>query len=195
VFLDSRLAPGYIGWVVPGVGGTQVGLACTTGHRPDLPAFVSKVSRVFDFSRATVESHRAGPIPVGGSVRPFAADRVLLVGDAAGHVSPLTAGGIHNALELGRLAGRAVAHHLLDNGPRPESVLERHTPDRPVKQLMRRALEVAPPNRLLDAVAFSRPALALARLVFFHHRGLLSGEGWRALMEPAVPAHRLDEAS
>ena len=28
VFLDSQIAPGYIAWVVPGLGVTQVGLAC-----------------------------------------------------------------------------------------------------------------------------------------------------------------------
>ena len=33
-FLDSRLAPGYLAWVVPGVGGAQVGLACRPPHRP-----------------------------------------------------------------------------------------------------------------------------------------------------------------
>jgi len=194
VFLDSHLAPGYIGWVVPGVGVTQVGLACVAGHRPDLPAFVSKIAPVFDFTRAEVQSHRAGPIPVGGSIRRFTAGRVMLIGDAAGHVSPLTAGGIHNALEIGRLAGRAVAAHLLDGGPHPAEIVGKARPSSPIKRTLRGAMSTAPSNRLIDAVAFSRPALALARLVFFHHRGLLSAEGWRALTEPAVSAHRIERA-
>jgi flavin-dependent dehydrogenase len=195
VFLDTKLAPGYIAWVVPGIGVTQVGLACDGGRRPDLPAFVERLERVFDFSKAQVTSHRAGPIPVGGSVSPTGAERIALVGDSAGHVSPLTAGGIHNALELGRLAGRAVADHLLDGGPHPASVLERHAPANAAKQALRRAWNVAPPNRLIDALAFSRPALAMARLVFFHHRGLLSVEGWKALTQPAVEIEEVDQAS
>lgn len=194
VFLDSDLAPGYIAWVVPGVGVTQVGLACLSGRRPDLPAFVRRIESVFDFSRATVESHRAGPIPVGGPVRRFATDRIMLIGDAAGHVSPLTAGGIHSALEIGRLAGHAVAEHLIDGGPHPSVVVGRRAPSNPVKRVLRRVMSLAPPNRLIDSVAFSRPALAFARLVFFHHRGLLSAEGWRALTEPAVEARRIASA-
>jgi flavin-dependent dehydrogenase len=190
VFLDSHLAPGYIGWVVPGLGVTQVGLAGLSGRGIDLPAFVAKVASVFDFDTARVLSHRAGAIPVGGPVRPMAHDRVMLIGDAAGQVSPLTAGGIHSALELGRLAGRAVAAHLLDDGPHPATVLACHPTAGPVKKALRRALNLAPPNRLIDTVLFARPALAFARLVFFHHRGLLSAEGWRALTQPAVPAAR-----
>lgn len=186
VFLDSQLAPGYIGWLVPGVGITQIGLACVSGHRPNLPAFLERLESVFDFRRAEVLSHRAGAIPVGGPVEPLAADRVMLIGDAAGHVSPLTAGGIHNALELGRIAGRAVAEHLLDAGPHPAGVVASRAPSNPVKLALRRVMSLAPPNRLIDSVVFSRPALAAARLVFFHHRGLLSAEGWRALTRPAV---------
>ena len=182
VFLDSRLAPGYIGWLVPGVGITQVGLACISG-RPNLAAFVARLESVFDFRRAEVRSHRGGPIPVGGPIKPIARDRVMLIGDAAGHVSPLTAGGIHNALELGRVAGRAVADHLMDGGPHPGEVMDSHAPSSPVKRTLRAAMSLAPPNRLIDTVAFSRPALAVARLLFFHHRGLLSAEGWKALTQ------------
>jgi len=190
VFLDSRLAPGYIGWLVPGVGITQVGLACVSGRQPNLPAFVAKLESVFDFRRAQVRSRRGGPIPVGGPVKPSARDRVMLIGDAAGHVSPLTAGGIHNALALGRVAGRAVADYLMYDGPHPAEVLESHAPSNPVKRALRSAMSLTPPNRLIDAVVFSRPALTMARLVFFHHRGLLSAEGWKALTQPAVQAQR-----
>ena len=47
-------------------------------------------------------SRRGGPIPCSGIVRPLATEQVMLIGDAAGMVSPLTAGGIHNALRFGR---------------------------------------------------------------------------------------------
>jgi choline dehydrogenase-like flavoprotein len=36
--LDSRLSPGYVGWVVPGLGRTQVGLAVNAGRRADVDA-------------------------------------------------------------------------------------------------------------------------------------------------------------
>jgi digeranylgeranylglycerophospholipid reductase len=186
VFLDSRLAPGYIAWVVPGVEFTQVGLACRRGHRPNLPAFVARIGSLFDFSRARARAHRAGLIPVGGPVAPLSRDRVMLIGDAAGHVSPLTAGGIHSAFDLGAVAGRATAAYLMGDGPHPAGVLASRAPTSPVKRALRAAMNSAPPNGLIDAALFSRPALVLARLVFFHHRGLFTADGWRALIAPAV---------
>jgi flavin-dependent dehydrogenase len=117
VFLDSELAPGYIGWIVPGVGVTQVGLACRRPARPDLRRFVASIGDVIDLRGRRVLARRGGPIPVGGPVRPFADASTLLVGDAAGLVSPLTGGGIHTALVSGRAAGLALAGHLLDGGP------------------------------------------------------------------------------
>lgn len=101
-FIDSELIPGYIGWAFIGVGGiAQVGLACRRPARPDLPAFIARLARCCDVGDARVIGRRGGLIPVGGRVAPFGADRVLLVGDAAGIVSPLTAGGIHTALDSG----------------------------------------------------------------------------------------------
>src|SRR5205807_1219955 len=44
-FLDSKLAPGYLAWAVPGVHGiTQVGLACQRGQTPPLDAFIARIS-------------------------------------------------------------------------------------------------------------------------------------------------------
>ena len=51
-FLDSELARGYIGWVVPGHRGLfQVGLACRRPRRPDLPAFERRLARAVRFRR------------------------------------------------------------------------------------------------------------------------------------------------
>ena len=171
-FLDPALAPGYLGWVVPGVGITQVGLAC---RRPRLEPFLRKVSRVFDFGAARVVQRRAGLIPVGGTVRPFAAKGVLLVGDAAGLVSPLTGGGIHTALHHGRRAGLAIADHLLDGTPEMRVEYPRFA----WKLLLRRLFDLRWPARLMDG-ALANPAFrALAQTVFFHHRGLFSAAAWR----------------
>ena len=83
-FLDSSLSPGYIGWAVPGVGVTQVGLAGRLGEKPSTDVLIDKLRDVFDFSNARSSSGAAARSPSAGMVRPFAAERVLLVGDAAG---------------------------------------------------------------------------------------------------------------
>lgn len=181
-FLDSRLSPGYIGWAVPGVGVTQIGLAGRLGEKPDTAALVDKLRDVFDFSNARIVERRSGPIPIGGMVRPFAAERVLLVGDAAGLVSPLTAGGIHSAFRYGRRAAQAISDHLLDGGPDPALVLAREYPRYRWKALLRRGLDRDPPNWLYDRTLGLPPMRAFAQLVYFHRKGLKTRAGWRDLL-------------
>ena len=187
VFLDSVLAPGYIGWVVPGVGLTQVGLASRLPARPNLDRFLERVSRVVDLREARRVGTRGGLIPVGGVVRPFASRDVVLVGDAAGLVSPLTAGGIHTALRSGRAAGLAVASHLLDGGPPLDAALRSVYPSFAWKRPMRAALDLRPPNALIDRALEHPRFVALAQTVFFHHRGLLSSAAWRDVIASVWP--------
>jgi flavin-dependent dehydrogenase len=49
---------------------------------------------------------------------------VLLVGDAAGWVSPMTGGGVRLAFRYGRRAASLVADHLLNGGAAPEVALK-----------------------------------------------------------------------
>ena len=178
VFLDSELAPGYIAWVVPGVGITQVGLASRRPGRPRLDAFMRRISAVFDLTDCRRVATRGGLIPVGGTVRQFARRDVVLVGDAAGIVSPLTAGGIHTALGSGRAAGLAIASHLHHGGPTPDIALTGTYPTFTWKRMLRRAMDLEPPNALVD-LAFGSPRFReFARAIFFHHRGLLSSQAW-----------------
>ena len=60
---------------------------------------------------------RGGRIPVGGVLRHIANDRGLLVGDAAGAVSPLTAGGLDPCLRLSTFAARVVGDYLETSDP------------------------------------------------------------------------------
>jgi len=116
-FLDRKIAPGYIGWMVPGVGVTQIGLARRMANDPEamkrvMQTFLDKLACVVDVQNRKPTSVRAGAIPCGGVVHPVSTERALLVGDAAGMVSPVTAGGIHTALKHGLAAGHAVAEFL-----------------------------------------------------------------------------------
>jgi digeranylgeranylglycerophospholipid reductase len=67
-FLDQTLAYGYLGWVIPSVGVTQVGVACRMPSKPDIDAFTANMKNVIDFSGAKVVARRGGLIPVGGLV-------------------------------------------------------------------------------------------------------------------------------
>jgi digeranylgeranylglycerophospholipid reductase len=153
---------------------------------PRLGPFVEKISAVFDLSHARVVARRGGLFPCGGPLRRFAARGVMLLGDAAGTVSPLTpltGGGIHPALAPGREAGVAISDFLLDGGPEPAALIRRSMPGFLFKRWLRTAFDVAaPPNwvydRLLSAPAFRQAA----QTVFLHHRGLFSLLAWRDIV-------------
>jgi geranylgeranyl reductase family protein len=171
-FLDSELAPGYIGWVVPGVDGlAQVGLAARWPHKPNLSAFERKIAPLFDWSRARRVARRSGRIPVGGRVARFARDRILLVGDAAGIVSPLTAGGIHTALESGWRAAHAIADYLDADGPEPARAATAAYPRFVWKRALRVVADLPLPNWLFNAMLGSAALRLVASSIYFHRRG------------------------
>ncbi|MCK2215006.1 NAD(P)/FAD-dependent oxidoreductase [Actinomadura sp. ATCC 31491] len=114
--LDPRIAPGYLGWVVDDGREAHVGVAgypgaMRGGVRRLLDAFVAAGPPGHPAPAGPV-ARRGGPIPVGGVLRRLACPAGLLVGDAAGAVSPLTAGGLDPCLRLSELAAAVVAEYL-----------------------------------------------------------------------------------
>jgi flavin-dependent dehydrogenase len=117
-FLDPVLAPGYLAWVVEDGEETHVGVGgYPSRYEPAraLAKFRASLGDSFDLSRARFVERRGGRIPVGGVLRRIANERGLLVGDAAGAVSPLTAGGLDPALRLSTLAARVTTDYLRTN--------------------------------------------------------------------------------
>jgi flavin-dependent dehydrogenase len=143
-----------------------------------LRAFIARLSGHFDAGGARIVGRRGGLIPVGGRVAPFGADRALLVGDAAGIVSPLTAGGIHTALDSGWRAAHAIADHLFDGAPPPHRAIADAYPRFFWKRRLRRLFDLGVPNWLIDAALATPPLRALAQSIFFHRRCLLSAHAW-----------------
>ena len=169
-FVDSKLAPGYIGWVAPGPLVTQAGLAVGPGRKPDLKAFLDATEPIFGYAAARIVERRSGRIPAGGLVSPWFTDGVMLVGDAAGQVSPATGGGIKIAFELGRRSAQVIADHLQNLGPPPPLALAAERPHFAAKKLMRAALDLAPPNWMLDLALALPPMRRIAQHVYFHRR-------------------------
>jgi digeranylgeranylglycerophospholipid reductase len=177
-FLDRKLAPGYIGWMVPGVGATQIGLARRMPRDPEamkrvMEKFLEKVASVADARGREATSIRAGAIPCGGVVRPVATERALLVGDAAGMVSPVTAGGIHTALKHGLSAGRAVAEFLEGKCEDPHQWFAATYPKFRTKRLLRFLFDRFQSDWLFNTMLASRPMRMAASQVYFHRRGVM----------------------
>jgi flavin-dependent dehydrogenase len=126
--LDPSLAPGYLAWVVNDGRHAHVGVAGYAdrfpgGLREALERFSAAAPGLGGIRRPQDAQRRGGPIPVGGVLRRISCPDGLLVGDAAGAVSPLTAGGLDPCLRLSEHAAD-VLHDALRAG-RPEE-LERY---------------------------------------------------------------------
>jgi flavin-dependent dehydrogenase len=107
--LDPSLAPGYLAWVVNDGRHAHVGVAGYADRYPDgmrraLERFAVSAPGLPGADRPAEVEKRGGPIPVGGLLRRIGGPEGLLVGDAAGAVSPLTAGGLDPCLRLSELA-------------------------------------------------------------------------------------------
>lgn len=169
-FLDSKIAPGYISWAAPSPDAIQIGLATRASHKPDLNRFRRHTQKLFSYRDSDIVEKRAGVIPCGGIVRPYAAPNVLLIGDAAGLVSPLSAGGIQLAFRFGKRAGQAIADHLTRFGPAPELVIEKMLPRFFKKQALRNLLDMAPPNFLYNSLLTTPLMRKFAQHIYFHKR-------------------------
>ena len=126
-FLDPELAPGYIAWLAydgeeahVGVGGYPNSFDPTAA----LDKFHRRIHYIVDLQSSTRTERRGGRIPVGGILKRIANRRGFLIGDAAGAVSPLTAGGLDPCMRLSTLAAN-VASAYLSGGD--ETVLSRYS--------------------------------------------------------------------
>ncbi len=169
-FLGQDVAPGYIAWAVPGPHHIQIGLAASEHKKPSIEQALVHVQRALGMERARIVDRRAGAIPAGGGLRRIGTSRTLLVGDAAGLVSPMTAGGIQPALRSGRRAGQAIAEYLLDEGPCPAALMARENPRFRIKRLQRLLMDVGLPDAVWNASLGTAPMRAVAQWLYFHRR-------------------------
>ena len=174
-FISKRYAPGYIGWLAQNPGGVQAGLALrhdpANARVPDIDGFLLRVGLAGGLPRHLKPGHtRAGLIPCSGPVAAMARDNAILTGDAAGIVSPVTAGGIHAAWDHGWAVGRAIASHLRDNGPQPEQAAIDAAPRFRAKRALRWAYDRLQFDWPFDLLLHSPPLRWAAEQVYFHKR-------------------------
>ena len=119
-FLDPRVAPGYLAWVVHDGEQVHIGVGGYPMHFDPLKAlkiFRASLDGIVDLKNAKFIERRGGRIPVGGVLGRIANDRGLLVGDAAGAVSPLTAGGLDPCMRLSTFAAEVISDYLDTDDP------------------------------------------------------------------------------
>jgi flavin-dependent dehydrogenase len=114
-FLDPVLAPGYLAWIAHDGEDTHIGVGGYAAMFEPLLAlekFKASLKGIVDLTGAKQLERRGGRIPVSGVLRNIANTEGLLIGDAAGAVSPLTAGGLDPCMRLSSLAGKVIGEYL-----------------------------------------------------------------------------------
>lgn len=171
---ERHTAPGY-GWLMPLPDGrANIGIgtlapadaangAMDAAHLRDLFArFLAGSPWLAGAEVTRAWPPRSWPLALGPRGGPLAADGVLLVGEAAALVGPMTGAGIYPALQSGVWAGEALAR-ALDAGdvsrrvlaPYERRVRRRFAPQHAAEAAAQRFL--ADPHRLRRVVNIARP--------------------------------------
>lgn len=124
-FIDIPL--GYA-WLLPKKSSISLGIGGIMEHlhnpRETLMQFINIASKNKGIDLKITRSH-AHLVPVGGLKRKIVSDHVMLVGDAAGFVDPLTGEGIYYAMKSGLLAAVA-CKEAIESNDLSASFLETH---------------------------------------------------------------------
>jgi len=112
VHFGGKIAPGFFAWLVPTAPGQALaGLLSRRSPGLYLQRFLSSLQAQGKIVRLQRIKPRYGGIPLRPLVRTFA-DRMLVVGDAAGQVKPTTGGGIYYGLLCADIAATTLHQGL-----------------------------------------------------------------------------------
>jgi len=115
-YLGKKIAPGGYIWVFPkgkriaNVGMGILASLSTPGKVKELlDDFIEKDPRL---NKGKNLRFITGAVPVANPADQTVADNLILVGDAARHVDPITGGGLTHCLEGGKIAGEVIAKSI-----------------------------------------------------------------------------------
>ena len=113
-WVELGVVPGGYGWVFPKGDHANLGVGGWGTEGPRLRGHLERLARVHDVDPARLTGLRGHRLPMRRTGSPAARGRVLLVGDAAGLVDPLSGDGMYEAFVSARLAADAVVSGDLD---------------------------------------------------------------------------------
>ncbi len=116
-FHFGSVAPGGYAWIFPkgdDLANVGLGILNTLTEKTAYQHLLEFVDNNPATQNAQPVELNIGGDPVGGVIKDLVADNVLVVGDAAGMVNPLTGGGITSGMTGGRIAGEVAAKAVKD---------------------------------------------------------------------------------
>jgi geranylgeranyl reductase family protein len=156
---DVGSVPYGYGWVFPKKEHLSIGVLTMRGGSTNLNEGFQSYLRFLGITSPRGMKRHGSLIPVTARSRPFASGRILLTGDAAGFVDPLTCEGITFAIQSGQIAARS----LVGGGLRAEAVSSAYD-----LEIAARILPELNAARRLATVLYDYPKL---RNIFFRLYG------------------------
>ena len=112
----GSMAPGGYAWMFPKSVGANIGLGIQKNF--------AKGKSLKEYSTEFIDKYEGestfkggGSLPMSGTIKRFVKENYVLVGDSAGMVLPSNGAGITIAMVGGRIAGQAIARHILEGEP------------------------------------------------------------------------------
>ncbi len=110
-YFGNNLAPGGYAWVFPKSGDSAnigVGIAADKLGNKSAKDYLDKFIKRY-FPNAKIHCQICGGIPTANRLERIFADNIMLIGDAARQLNPITGGGIIQGMIAGKIAGEVAA--------------------------------------------------------------------------------------
>lgn len=113
-YLGEKYAPGGYAWVFSkSFEEANVGLGVRVKHnKPAIEYLKTFIKRDHRFENSIITKMGGGICPVSGVLEKIVDEGIMLAGDAAGQLIPMTGAGIHTAIEAGKIAGKVAAEAI-----------------------------------------------------------------------------------
>jgi len=125
LYFATNLAPqGYL-WIFPkgnGIANVGIGISGIAAKHKSPLAYLNEFMND-RFPNASLLSTVVGGVPCDQTLTSIVADGLLLVGDAAHQVNPITGGGIVPVLVAGKIAGEVAAQAVINGDVSAESLM------------------------------------------------------------------------
>ena len=125
--IELAVVPGGYGWVFPKGDHANLGVGGWGSEGPHIRGHLARLTRAHGLEPDVLSDVKGHRLPMRRLGTPAQAGRVLLVGDAAGLVDPLSGDGMYEAFVSARLAADAILAGDLDGyGAALSAALDRH---------------------------------------------------------------------
>ncbi|MEW6592893.1 MAG: NAD(P)/FAD-dependent oxidoreductase, partial [Candidatus Hadarchaeota archaeon] len=126
-YLGSKIASGGYAWVFPkgkDIANVGLGILGSKRERPPIEYLKDFVASRPGLVKGKIIEINGGGDPVSGPLKKTVGNNLLIVGDAARQVNPLTGGGIDSAMRAGTIAGEVAAKAVADGNTSEKKLSE-----------------------------------------------------------------------